>query len=1206
MTPKISIVVPFYDVEDYLEECLVSLARQTLDDIEVVMVDDGSPDNCAVIAKAFAARDPRFRLVQQENQGLGPARDTGVRHATGEYLAFVDSDDVVARYAYELMTQSLDRTGSDMACGNVRRFDGARTWQCWAHREPCERSVERTHVSRQHSLMQDRMVWNKVFRRSFWDRHELSFPGILYEDSPVMVAAHVLASSVDVFSQPVYYWRERRGSITKRKAELANLEDRMTSVRMVHEFLDGHDPRLKAAYDRYALDVDLGVLTENLLLATDDERERILDLGAGCLRDAAPAARALLPMRKRLRLHLLERRMVPELLEVMRFEKNGDRHAETVRRGRFRHRWYLRYPYFGDEARGIPDEMYDITAELRLWAFVDDVRWQEDGRLRIDGHAHFSRIAADSPRAQRIRVWLQERGGRRRIDLRVERVVRPDVTAQSGQSAVSYDHSGFTVVVDPAELRVGRWRSRTWDLHIGVDAQGRHGEQRAGSPRLPRAGWAPARRVAEHVKILPCADPEGFLLQVKRERALVLAHGTTPEPGTAGGHAAATAARPGGDASVLTPGQGRVLRLEGWTNADLGTAPVVQARRQYGQGQVERPARDVRPADGGLRFTVELPLDELLSDPCAEDRVARATRIGDGVSWEFRLCGADRPVRLAFADGVGEARYAIGTQDFALTRTRYGNLRGVERFRRPVVTGVRWADRDRLVLTGEMSPGPVPDELIVRRRRSSEEYRVPLTWDGRVFRAELTPARMPLFGTLLPLGSGLWDLVVGSEVGETMVVVERSAIAGLPDPRVLGPHEVALGLHQGDALALNIRTALPDDVRGPYAQRRIQEDEYPRMRELPLRDLAVFDSYEGAQYSCSPRAVFEELRRRRPDIECVWVTRDGRFEVPEGARAVLMESREHYEALARARWIVGNYGQLPWFVKREGQTYLQTWHGTPLKKLAHDLRDMPYKRTETLEWMEREVPRWDVLISPNPFTTPIMRRAFRYDGEILESGYPRNDILTAPGAASVGRRVRERLGVPDGRRVVLYAPTWRDDHHLAPGRRAFSLELDLALLRERLGDDHVVLVRAHYLITDRSWSDSDGFVIDVSRYGEIAELYLAADVLVTDYSSAMFDFAVMGRPMVFYAYDLESYRDTVRGFYLDFEAEAPGPVVRTSAEVAAALEDIEAACAPYADAYTAFRARYCPYDDGRAAGRAVDRLLSTPARKAGVSEGSGA
>ncbi|MCP2335548.1 bifunctional glycosyltransferase/CDP-glycerol:glycerophosphate glycerophosphotransferase [Actinomadura rupiterrae] len=1169
MAPKISIVVPFYNVEDYLEECLVSLARQTLSDIEVVMVDDGSPDNCAVIAKAFAEKDPRFRFVQQENQGLGPARNTGAAHATGEYLAFVDSDDVVARYAYELMTQSLDRTGSDMAVGNVRRFNGGRTWQCWAHQEPCERSVERTHVSRQHNLMQDRMVWNKVFRRSFWDARGLAFPGILYEDSPVMVAAHVLAKSVDVFAQPVYYWRDREGSITKRKAELSNLEDRMASVRMVHEFLDGHPPALKAAYDRYALDVDLGVLTENLQPATEAERARIMELGAACLRDAAPGARGLLPMRKRLRLHLLERGMLPELLEVLRFEKSGDRDAAAVRRGLFRHRWYLRYPFFEDAERAIPDEIYDVTDELKLWAAVDDLRW-EDGKLRIDGHAYFSRIDAASPRDLKMKVWLQDPRGRRRIDLAHERVVRPDVTAASRQSAANHDHSGFTFLLDPERLKIGRRRAVNWELHVAVDAQGKRGERRVGPPRRPSVSWAHARTVSGRVKVQPAADPAGFMLQVKPERALVTGHRTTEDG---------------------------ALRLEGWTDTDLGKAPVVRVHRQHGQGMVERPVRDIVAADGGLRFAVELPLDELLPDPCAEDRVARATRIGDGVNWELRLRGAGEPVRLMFADGVREARYPVGAQDFVLTRTRFGNVRGVERFRRPVVTDVAWADGDRLVLTGEMSPGPVPDELIVRRRRSSEEHRVPLAWDGHRFRAELTPGRMPLFGSALPLRSGLWDLVVGSEAGETMVVMERAGIAGLPATRTVGMHEIAFSMHQVDALSLSVQQALADDERGQYAQRRIQEDEYPRMRERPLRDLAVFDSYEGVQYSCSPRAVFEELRRRRPDIECVWATRDGQFEVPEGARGVLMESRAHYEAMAQARWVVGNFGQLPWFVKRPGQTYMQTWHGTPLKRLAYDLRDMPYKRTETLDWMEREVPRWDVLISPNPFTTPIMRRAFRYDGEILETGYPRNDVLTAPGAEAVARRVRERLGVPDGKKVVLYAPTWRDDHHLAPGRRAFSLELDLALLRERLGDDHVVLVRAHYLITDRSWSDSDGFVIDVSRYGEIAELYLAADVLVTDYSSAMFDFAVTGKPMVFYAYDLEAYRDTVRGFYLDFDAEAPGPIVRTSAEVAEALADLGTACAPRAGAYAAFRAAYCPYDDGRAAARAVDRLLAGPTGK---------
>ena len=147
--------------------------------------------------------------------------------------------------------------------------------------------------------------------------------------------------------------------------------------------------------------------------------------------------------------------------------------------------------------------------------------------------------------------------------------------------------------------------------------------------------------------------------------------------------------------------------------------------------------------------------------------------------------------------------------------------------------------------------------------------------------------------------------------------------------------------------------------------------------------------------------------------------------------------------------------------------------------------------------------------------------------------------------------MRDRLGIPAGKQVVLYAPTWRDDHHIAHGKRGFSLRLDLARAREALGGDHVFLVRTHYLISDRTWSEMDDVVIDVSSYPDITDLYLAADVLVTDYSSAMFDFAGTGKPMVFFTYDLERYRDHVRGFYFDFGAEAPGPLLRTSEEVVA-------------------------------------------------------
>ncbi|TQF02292.1 glycosyltransferase family 2 protein [Kitasatospora acidiphila] len=212
MAPRLSVVVPVYNVERYLEECLDSIAAQTFADFECVMVDDGSTDSSAAIAEAYAAKDARFRLVRQQNKGLGAARNTGWRNlAEGtEYLTFVDSDDTVPPHAYQLMIGTLDETGSDFACGNVLRFRSVGYYQSGAHVKPFRETRLKTHVTALPALVTDRTAWNKVYRRSFFDGAGILYPeGILYEDAPVSVPHHYLAGSVDVLSDHIYHWRER-------------------------------------------------------------------------------------------------------------------------------------------------------------------------------------------------------------------------------------------------------------------------------------------------------------------------------------------------------------------------------------------------------------------------------------------------------------------------------------------------------------------------------------------------------------------------------------------------------------------------------------------------------------------------------------------------------------------------------------------------------------------------------------------------------------------------------------------------------------------------------------------------------------------------------------------------------------------------------------------------------------------------------------
>jgi CDP-glycerol glycerophosphotransferase len=289
--------------------------------------------------------------------------------------------------------------------------------------------------------------------------------------------------------------------------------------------------------------------------------------------------------------------------------------------------------------------------------------------------------------------------------------------------------------------------------------------------------------------------------------------------------------------------------------------------------------------------------------------------------------------------------------------------------------------------------------------------------------------------------------------------------------------------------------------------------------------------------------------------------------------------------------VISNDDMQPFFRKREGQVYLQTWHGTPLKKIGFDIgRPQFASGTAYFDRLAADIGKWDLLLSQNPFSTPIFRRAFRYEGEICEYGYPRNDILTRGGP--LAGQIRRRLGIPDGKRVVMYVPTWRDNQFYASGRYRFDLRIDLERAWQVLGPDHVLLIRGHHhLANDVTAGTRRDFALNVTGYPNISELFLITDVLITDYSSVMFDFAVTGRPMLFFTYDLEQYRDQLRGFCFDFEAEAPGPLLASSEEVLAAARDSAAATAGYAAAYQAFAAKYCPLDDGKAGARVCDRLF---------------
>ncbi|MDN5789285.1 MAG: CDP-glycerol glycerophosphotransferase family protein [Micrococcales bacterium] len=368
-------------------------------------------------------------------------------------------------------------------------------------------------------------------------------------------------------------------------------------------------------------------------------------------------------------------------------------------------------------------------------------------------------------------------------------------------------------------------------------------------------------------------------------------------------------------------------------------------------------------------------------------------------------------------------------------------------------------------------------------------------------------------------------------------------------------------------------------------------------QRLPMdRDIIVFESGLGKQYADSPRYIYEELLRRRDPRKKVWVY-DGRLPVTDHNTITVQRlSPEYYWYLARAKYWVNNQNFPHYMRRRRHGVFIQTWHGTPLKRMQHDLPEIHGRDPGYLQRVTNAMRQWSALLSPSPYATAAFRRAFRYDGPVLEVGYPRNDVLADPDRAAESRAaVRRRLGLRADAKTILYAPTFRDDQQgRRRGRFRFDLPFALEDFAEAFDDNTVLLLRMHVLVDNKITIPPElrKRVMDVSAQGEIQELFLASDVLVTDYSSVFFDYAILHRPIVFYAYDLDRYRDTLRGFYLDYTAESlPGPIVETPEDLWAAVRAGFAPDAQAVDRIAAFAQRYAPMDDGRAAVRVVDELM---------------
>ncbi len=806
-------------------------------------------------------------------------------------------------------------------------------------------------------------------------------------------------------------------------------------------------------------------------------------------------------------------------------------------------------------ARTVVRRLVNAVTPLQLgWVgTLQTAHWREDTIFEISGWA-FERGSDFGGQAPKVAVRLHSFGAPDVI-ADVEQYVEPLANTRAGDGRTDYSGTGFVARFDVADLaRLGSPRTRNWRVLVDV-GDGRR-SRTGGMKRRVQLGSArhPIAKVFGGVQVLPTwHERAGLLLRVQRPAALAVS--ATVEGRTVS--ADLTLSGIGFDHAELVSPQATVAmeatRLSGGGVRVVGTLPPIDP---HGPTSFHDPEEDegiysTETADQALPILSA----RLFVVDAGSHRHPVATVMGPNRTTDWP---ASPPFLYPGPDGTLRVRDTAAMMlvtDVAVESEP--------------VAGVRVRGRSMGDLAGArlMLVGP-------RARRSMDVQQLP---DGS-FEA---------FGGWLdsqwgeqhsPPPGGRYTLRGQTADGKWFrIAAAIGLVEDAPETVDLTRFRCVVGIGEGRRLCFSIEPLLQAKEIGAYRQARLARTYHKPA--LPVAHQFYFESFSGALATCNPFALDRELAQRLPDVPRVWGVSDASVAVPEGSIQVVQGTEAWWRARQSSRfvitneWLKNSYRHLP------HQVVLQTWHGTMLKRIGLDrpTTDIIVRRS-----LLEERTKWDLLLSQNPHSTEIFRSAYAWEKEIWEEGYPRNDVLLKADRWAV----RRRLGIRDDQIAVLYAPTWREN------RTEMVTFLDLEKLIGSLGDQYVLLLRGHSRTLGAGSDVHLPGVLDVTSHPNVADLFLAADAMITDYSSVMFDFSVTGRPMIFFVPDMDDYRDSLRGVYFDLSEVAPGPVLARQDDVVDAIRSMGSSGPEFAGRYRAWQQRFNPHDDGHSAERIIDRLLA--------------
>lgn len=1171
--PLVSVVVVVTGADENLDATLRSIVNQKTTPLEILVFDITGDAGVATTTEGYVKRDSRIRFQTDQTLTSRAARLTGADNTKAPYLTSLTAGDILEKGAIDAALKVLKATQSDFAVGTVGLQKGAKfvtpAFQSQLHTS----EVQTVGLEQAPDVLQDNFLSNKVFTRSFWKRElaTVSTSG-QYWQHEFIHTAYLRAESFDLLPHRMCNAVGDTAAASLIREEICRrdvLQERLERTASLEKaYRESATPAQYKAWLTYELAYALFPYYE-VVPRTDDVFWTIIRTSIQNFKPGENIVWDEVRLHNRLILSAVLSDSRQDVIRICVSRSDlGSSYGTVFSDGSLK-----AAPPYLVELDTPPDEALLVCqpVDLRVVSVLNQHEWRDDGVLSIGGFAYIPSVDPDTGQLE-INAVMVDQNGAEVAPLTVERYTDSRIDWDANDNWTSYASSGFRTLIDPQLMLNSEQEDiSTWSVKLRLRAYDRELEADIAKRDLTGATGSLA--------VGSMAGNQRLAVEVSPKTGLTLVR-----------------VRPMYTASSISL-DGRTLNLTVEAHSAPLAAKITIECTKLGLSRTAT-CTDVR--GNTADYTIAIPRLGPDASPRTEHQ------------WQLRLdSGFKTPQPIAWERDTAALEGAVDTtRRLRAKLTGYGFIALEERKFRVEATELSLSEDERVVTlkgTADFITIHAPQLVLSSGKAVITADEVSLdvrtNYGSNCFTAEFLLPVDPWCAGELMQEDGAYSVrympLKSEDALGYWIPVSRDMQTGLPAR--MHAEEVEIGLSRtavAGALTVHLRSPLAPDEIGRYNQQRMRTEVDAEQR--PLRDAVLFMCFGGKRATDSTRRILEEFQRRGSNLDMYWAIADYSVQVPEGATPVLIGSLTWHQLLSEARILVNNNNFPFYFRKRDGQTYIQTWHGTPLKKLGNDVASTNFSLSYwNLMW--REATYWDALLAQNDYAAEVLAKCFGFDGHVVAEGYPRNDSLRSDDVDTRRAEIRQLLDIPEGKTAILYAPTWRDDAKNASKQYELVTYLDFEKAQKLLGEDYVLLLRGHHNIASQRQTAANKFVIDVTEYPEVNDLYIAADILVNDYSSVMFDFCVTGKPILFLTPDIAQYRDSTRGFYFDLEELAPGPLLSTTEQVVRSVKSISTIEQAYAPKYAAFVEKFAPHCDGDATSRVFDALWPESASPEAIS-----